>query len=95
MLELIDKAINTFTRNWKRFYFYILSISLLILKIMTDIEEAKMERIMTWKEIDSRFLPNWYDKAKFGIFIHWGLYSVPAFAPLREEIGGSGATYSE
>lgn len=27
-------------------------------------------------------LPQWFDDAKFGIFIHWGLYSVPAFAPL-------------
>lgn len=26
-------------------------------------------------------LPSWFDDAKFGIFIHWGLYSVPAFAP--------------
>lgn len=26
-------------------------------------------------------LPRWFDDAKFGIFIHWGLYSVPAFAP--------------
>jgi alpha-L-fucosidase len=26
-------------------------------------------------------LPGWYSDAKFGIFIHWGLYSVPAFAP--------------
>jgi alpha-L-fucosidase len=26
-------------------------------------------------------LPDWYNDAKFGIFIHWGLYSVPAFAP--------------
>jgi alpha-L-fucosidase len=26
-------------------------------------------------------LPQWYADAKFGIFIHWGLYSVPAFAP--------------
>lgn len=25
--------------------------------------------------------PKWYKDAKFGIFIHWGLYSVPAFAP--------------
>ena len=23
--------------------------------------------------------PNWYKDAKFGIFIHWGVYSVPAF----------------
>ena len=25
-------------------------------------------------------VPNWFQDAKFGIFIHWGLYSVPAFA---------------
>ncbi len=25
-------------------------------------------------------VPEWYHNAKFGIFIHWGLYSVPAFA---------------
>ncbi|KAK0448931.1 glycoside hydrolase family 29 protein, partial [Desarmillaria tabescens] len=25
--------------------------------------------------------PSWWNQAKFGIFIHWGLYSVPAFAP--------------
>ncbi len=25
-------------------------------------------------------LPDWYNHAKLGIFIHWGLYSVPAFA---------------
>jgi alpha-L-fucosidase len=24
-------------------------------------------------------IPQWYQDAKFGIFIHWGLYSVPAF----------------
>ncbi|HTF26843.1 MAG TPA: alpha-L-fucosidase [Candidatus Limnocylindria bacterium] len=27
-------------------------------------------------------LPQWYDDAKLGIFIHWGLYSVPGWAPL-------------
>ena len=24
-------------------------------------------------------VPEWYKDAKFGIFIHWGVYSVPAF----------------
>ena len=32
-----------------------------------------------WKSIDSRPLPKWYDEAKFGIFIHWGVFSVPSF----------------
>ena len=27
-------------------------------------------------------LPQWYGDAKLGIFIHWGLYSVPGWAPL-------------
>ncbi|CAK8677745.1 unnamed protein product [Clavelina lepadiformis] len=34
----------------------------------------------TWESLDKRPLPQWYDDAKFGIFIHWGLYSVPGFA---------------
>ena len=26
-----------------------------------------------WNSLDTRPLPIWYDQAKFGIFIHWGL----------------------
>jgi len=33
-----------------------------------------------WDSIDKRSCPAWYNDAKFGIFIHWGLYSVPGFA---------------
>ena len=33
----------------------------------------------TWDSIDSRPLPRWYDESKFGIFIHWGVFSVPSF----------------
>ncbi|KAI9250532.1 alpha-L-fucosidase-domain-containing protein [Phascolomyces articulosus] len=29
--------------------------------------------------------PQWLEDAKFGIFIHWGLYSVPAWAPVGKE----------
>ena len=32
-----------------------------------------------WASLDSRPLPSWYDEAKFGIFLHWGVYSVPSF----------------
>lgn len=31
-----------------------------------------------WEDLDKRPLPQWYDVAKIGIFIHWGLYAVPA-----------------
>ncbi|XP_068577952.1 plasma alpha-L-fucosidase-like [Cebidichthys violaceus] len=32
-----------------------------------------------WDSIDSRPLPEWFDQAKFGIFIHWGVFAVPSF----------------
>ncbi len=32
-----------------------------------------------WASIDSRPTPSWFTDAKFGIFIHWGAYSVPAY----------------
>ena len=39
----------------------------------------------TWESLDSRPMPRWFNEAKFGIFIHWGLYSVPAWRPLSKE----------
>ena len=32
-----------------------------------------------WESLKTYQLPQWYQDAKFGIFIHWGVYSVPAF----------------
>jgi len=34
-----------------------------------------------WKSLDQRQIPEWFGDAKFGIFIHWGPYSVPAWSP--------------
>jgi alpha-L-fucosidase len=33
----------------------------------------------TWESLEKYQVPQWYQDAKFGIFIHWGVYSVPAF----------------
>jgi len=33
-----------------------------------------------WASLQKYRTPAWYEDAKFGVFIHWGLYSVPAFA---------------
>lgn len=33
------------------------------------------------KSIKTHSAPEWYHDAKLGIFIHWGLYSIPAYAP--------------
>ena len=40
-----------------------------------------------WKSLDKRPVPNWFDEAKVGIFIHWGIYSVPAFGTTSKSNG--------
>ncbi len=32
-----------------------------------------------WESLGKYEIPQWYQDAKFGIFIHWGVYSVPAY----------------
>ena len=32
-----------------------------------------------WESLRNYSVPRWYEDAKFGIFIHWGVYSVPAY----------------
>jgi alpha-L-fucosidase len=34
----------------------------------------------SWDSLNSRPYPEWFGNAKLGIFVHWGLYSVPAYA---------------
>lgn len=34
----------------------------------------------TWESINQRGYPEWFRDAKLGIFIHWGLYSVPSYS---------------
>jgi alpha-L-fucosidase len=33
----------------------------------------------TWESLKTHPLPKWFDDAKFGIFIHWGIYCVPGY----------------
>ena len=33
----------------------------------------------TWESLNTRVAPTWYDEAKIGVFVHWGVYSVPSF----------------
>lgn len=57
---------------------------------MTDSERAarlqEIDRVIArgrfkddWESLAQFTAPAWYQNAKFGIFIHWGVYSVPAF----------------
>ena len=41
----------------------------------------------TLESVSKHAVPNWFHDAKLGIFIHWGLYSVPAWATPTGELG--------
>lgn len=40
-----------------------------------------------WKSLDLRIAPPWYDDVKLGVFIHWGVYSVPSFGMSHLDVG--------
>jgi alpha-L-fucosidase len=45
-----------------------------------------MQYLPTWDSVSRHQVPAWFHDAKLGIFIHWGLYSVPAWAPTTGEL---------
>lgn len=46
-------------------------------------------------EIYERKMPEWFNEAKFGIFVVWGVYSVPGWAPKGEYSEWYGARLSD
>ena len=46
-------------------------------KINQVIENGKYKA--DWQSLAEYPVAQWYKEAKFGIFIHWGIYSVPAY----------------
>lgn len=64
------------------------AMPLLLVLACAGVLPAKSARSQTaapatpsWEELDKRPIPAWFDDAKLGIFIHWGVYSVPAWGP--------------
>ncbi len=51
-------------------------------KILQEIDQVNSEGSFkpSWDSLENFKIPKWYQRAKFGIFIHWGVYSVPAFS---------------
>ena len=51
----------------------------------------------TAESLSAHTAPDWFRDAKFGIFIHWGPYSIPAFAPHKtamDQLGDAGGEVS-
>ena len=65
----------------------ILSISFLIMiqicfvSCIKKIEEKELPYKPNWNSLGKHSTPEWFIDAKFGIYTHWGGYSVPAKGP--------------
>jgi alpha-L-fucosidase len=66
-------------------------VALLVINSASFKATAQKTYSADWASLDARPIPQWFKDAKFGIFIHWGVYSVPAWAP----VGKDYATYSK
>jgi len=57
--------------------FYLVSLALLLVFSQKLFAESTCQP--NWESLNARPAPEWFGEAKFGIFIHWGVYSVPAY----------------
>jgi alpha-L-fucosidase len=63
----------------------IIVLALILFSFFPELKPQTYEP--NWNSLDKRPIPQWFTDAKFGIFIHWGVYSVPAWAPASADIG--------
>ena len=56
-----------------------LFLSIALITIGSHILPAQEIYQPTWQSLKKYKTPEWFQDVKFGIFIHWGVYSVPAF----------------
>ncbi len=52
---------------------------LIILFISLGLNSFSQKWEASWESLEQRPYPQWFKDAKLGIFIHWGIYSVPAY----------------
>ena len=55
----------------------VLLIMLLLISAGLKAQNQSVES--SWESLRSRPYPEWFTNAKLGIFIHWGVYSVPSY----------------
>ncbi|GAB6019300.1 hypothetical protein CHUAL_000895 [Chamberlinius hualienensis] len=68
-------------------YVRVLIMAITTIRCSVAVEKENLENNATnsslfeasWKSLDTREIPVWYDQAKFGILVHWGVHSVPSF----------------
>lgn len=58
----------------------LLSTLVIVLLFIAPVTIAQRDNgEMSWEQLQARPYPQWFSDAKLGIFIHWGVYSVPSY----------------
>lgn len=65
-----------------RLFFQRISSAIVVIYLLTS--TAVIATPIDTASILNRPVPAWFGQAKFGIFIHWGVYSVPAYRPAQK-----------
>jgi alpha-L-fucosidase len=63
------------------------TLTLFALSAVFVAQDVRNDYEPTWASLETHPTPTWFEDGKFGIFIHWGVYSVPSFCDT--------STYSE
>ena len=53
---------------------------MVVISVLLPMQMMAQQVQPNWESLNERSYPQWFQDAKLGIFIHWGLYSVPAYA---------------
>jgi len=89
---ITEQRPKTGARHWRP-ALALLALLMLVLSVSAMSEDKKVEESVkniesvvamgpyraSWDSLEKFKVPKWYEDAKFGIFIHWGVYCVPAF----------------
>ena len=73
-------------------YIYVLCFS--YIRFHPNVKASKVYQA-DWESLNTRPVHKWFEDAKFGIFIHWGVYSVPAYSPSSKDGVDPSARYAE
>lgn len=58
--------------------FLLLALSLMVINFSQARAQPKQESFQGWDDLKNE-VPEWLKDAKFGIYFHWGVYTVPAY----------------
>ena len=61
----------------------IVALSILFTRTSSAIQhQDRVQYEANWESLDKRATPQWWIDQKFSLFMHWGLYAVPAYCPV-------------